>query len=469
MGIQLSDQNLTTIWYRNLYFSRCAQNPNSQAIGLFIGPLLEPLGGWHDNYTINYNFQQTFWSFLNTNHVEFVNPYNKVVLNYLPRAEWFAKQTYGIDGAFYPHNLYRHEPVNPEQCISNNNRMFAGGPWGYTLGLSGFLMHNLWLSYKFQPTMEKLRIIYPPMREMARFYVNLCRKCTIDKNGKIRIGPTVSPEHMPFGVYNCPFDIAFIQFSFRGFIEASKKLGVDLELAREVENSLPMMPDYPIHEPSGFVVDRENGKPIEYNIPVPINPVFPAEQVTFFSPQKGKDLFINTLNHIETNGNNSTIMIAVAKARLSTPDAKDWLKEQITLRSKPNGSLRLSSKSETFNNYGHYTEMFAVSGAISELLLQSVDNIIRIFPAWPIKENAEFTTLLASGGFLVSAILKNQKVEQVEIESTVGGPMKIVKPWQKLRIVRNGMAEGAKNDTGKDGILTMNTHPGDMIVLTGEN
>ncbi len=456
-GVKLSDDKLTKAWYRNLYFSRCAQNPKSQAIGLFIGPPLKPLDGWHDNYTINYNFQQTFWSFLNTNHVEYVDSYNKVILDYLSRAKWFAKQTYGIDGAFYPHNLYRHEPVHPEECKSNNNRMFAGGPWAYTLGLSSFLMHNMWLSYKYQPTEKKLEKIYPAITEMARFYVNFCKKCKIDKNGKLVLGPSVSPEHMPFGIYNCPFDIAFIQFTFRGFIEASGKLNVDKDLAADAKKFLIMMPDYPTQKSSGLVVDRKGGTPIEYNMPVPITPVFPAEQITWFSSDKDKQLFENTLNKIKTNGNNSTIMLAVAKARLSTPDALSWLKKEIDIRSKPNGSMNLSRKKAAFNSFGHFTEMFAVSGAISELLLQSVDGIIRVFPAWPKKKDAEFQNLRAQGGFLVSAKQKDSEITGVAITSTVGGEFQFVSPWQKVQVKNqsNGVFEEIKMD--ENGIATFET------------
>lgn len=464
-GVKLSDKMFNDIWYQNLYFSRCAQSTNSQAIGLFIGPLLNPPEGWHDNYTINYNFQQTFWSFFNTNHVEYVNPYNKIVLDYLPRAKWFAKQTYGIEGAFYPHNLYRHEPSNPEECKSNNNRMFAGGPWAYTLGLSSFLMHNLWLSYKFYPEQERLQEIYPAIREMARFYVNFCEKCKVNEDGKIRLGPTVSPEHMPFGVYNCPFDIAFMRFSFRGFIEASGKLNQDQELANKAKKYMRMLPNYPVQKSSGFVVDREKGKPLEYNIPVPITPVFPAEQVTIFSSSKEKKLLAHTLKHIKTNENNSTIMLAVSKARLSTPDAKSWLEEALRVRRKPNGSIRFSTW-EHFDGYGHYTEMFASTGAITELLLQSVDNIIRVFPAWPKDEDAEFTTLRARGGFLVSAQLINGVVSEIEIVSEFGGQFSFVSPWEKVEIIneKSGMAKEIEIDD--NGIASFETNATEKYIIS---
>ncbi len=464
-GIHLSDYALNKVWYQNLYFSRCAQHPNAQAIGLFIGPLLRPLDGWHDNYTVNYNFQQTFWSFLNTNHVEYIDPYNKVILDYLPRAQWFAKQTYGLQGAFYPHNIFRHEPPHPQKCQSNNGRMFAGGPWAYTLGLSSFLMHNLWLSYKFQPQQEKLQQIYPPIRELTTFYVNLLKECPIDQNGKLRIGPTISPEHLPFGVYNCPFDIAFIRFSFQGFLEASEKLKVDAELAKDVEKYMALLPDYPIHEESGFVVDRENGVPIEYNIPVPTTPIFPAEQLTYFSPKDEKELFVHTLEHIVTNGNNSTVMLAVAKARLSTNDAMTWLKHQIGVRLKPNGSLNLSEKNAAFNSFGHYTEMFAISGAISELLMQSVDGVVRVFPAWPKEKDAAFTTLRAQGGFLVSAEQKDAEISTIEVVSTLGGKFHLLNPWKEVvvKLISGGKVETVPVDD--DGIISFETIAGEEYIL----
>ncbi|WP_223549044.1 glycoside hydrolase family 95-like protein [Aestuariivivens sp. NBU2969] len=465
-GIKLSDLELSKVWYRNLYFARCAQNPKSQAIGLFIGPLLQPLDGWHDNYTINYNFQQTFWSFLNTNHIEFLNPYNKVVLDYLPRAQWFAKQTYGVEGAFYPHNIYRHEPVNPEQCKSNNNRMFAGGPWAYTLGLSGFLMHNLWLSYKYCPTEAQLNKIYPAIREMARFYAAFSEQCSLDNEGYLILGPTVSPEHMPFGVYNCPFDIAFMKLMFVGFLEASEKLNADLELAQKVRKYLKRLPPYPIDKESGYLVDRNAGKPLEYNIPVPTTPIFPAEQITFFSSEDDRELFTKTLQNIKTNGNNSTIMLAVAKARLSTPDALSWLKEQIGMRQKPNGSLNLSGQNAAFNGFGHYTEMFAVSGAVSELLLQSVDNIIRIFPAWPKNKDAEFSTLRTAGGFLVSASQEDSEIKVVEVKSTVGGTFRFLSPWKVTQIKNDNNAMLQEIKVDDNGIVYFETKPGEHYTLT---
>jgi alpha-L-fucosidase 2 len=67
--------------------------------------------------------------------------------------------------------------------------------------------------------------------------------------------------------------------------------------------------------------------------------------------------------------------------------------------------------------------------AINEMLLQSNEDVIHIFPAVPDKWSMAFT-LLARGGFLVSAELtKNGEIPGVWMESKFGNLCKIVNPW----------------------------------------
>jgi alpha-L-fucosidase 2 len=48
-------------------------------------------------------------------------------------------------------------------------------------------------------------------------------------------------------------------------------------------------------------------------------------------------------------------------------------------------------------------EQFGATEAVNSALLQSQEGFIRLFPMWPVAENASFTTLRARGAFLVSA------------------------------------------------------------------
>ena len=193
------------------------------------------------------------------------------------------------------------------------------------------------------------------------------------------------------------------------------------------------LPDYPLYrDGEPVVVDVEGAPPTRtYNIPVPATPVFPCDVVTWQSPAAERELFARTIEKMKWNGNNAAVMLAVARARLSMPGSLDWLRAEVEARTRPNGTLTLNrlKPHHTFNDFGHYTEQFGAGMAVSELVLQSVGDIVRVFPAWPKELDAKFTNLRAQGGFLVSAEQKAGKVVKLEIVSTVGGTLRLLNPW----------------------------------------
>jgi hypothetical protein len=108
------------------------------------------------------------------------------------------------------------------------------------------------------------------------------------------------------------------------------------------------------------------------------------------------------------------------------------------------------------------TEQTAVSGLITEFLLQSVDNIIRIFPSWPGNKDAEFTNLRARGGFLVSAQQKKGNLQALKIVSTIGGELKLVSPWKNTGL---RYADGSKVVLTPDslGVVHVITNKGQQL------
>ena len=105
------------------------------------------------------------------------------------------------------------------------------------------------------------------------------------------------------------------------------------------------------------------------------------------------------------------------------PDALEGFKSHYAPVALPNGMFY-------WQGHGFYlAESVGIAAAISEFLVQSVDNIIRVFPAWPKDKDASFTNLRAQGGFLVSAEQKDGEVTKLEITSTVGGTVRLLNPW----------------------------------------
>jgi hypothetical protein len=344
--------------------------------------------------------------------------------------------------------------------------------WGYTIGVSGFTVQPLWWHYKCRPTKIYLEeVAYPAVRDVAVFYADFMSHCQIDDQGKVVLAPSVSPEHWGWTPKfernrNCTFDIAMVRYTLEAAIEGATRLGRDAMLIDRFRKALERLPDYPTtRNDRPIVVDVEGAPPITYNIAVPATPVFPCDTVTYWSDSGEKELFTRTIEELRWNGNNSAIILGVGRARLSMPGSLEWLRQEVKARLRRNGTLTLNRHGHRFNDFGHYTEQFAVSMAISELLLQSVGDVIRIFPAWPRNKAARFHNLRAQGGFLVSAGHVAGKVQEVMVESTVGGRLELLSPWPSISVVRDEAGSAIVLHPDQRGIVEVATRPGEHLLF----
>jgi hypothetical protein len=429
--IDLADTYLRDTWYRNLYFMRCISKAGVKPVGLFAG-LFTDFPAWHGDFHLNYNAQQTYWGWYGCNHAELSQPYEWLIKTYLPRARWLAKQTYDCGGAHFAHTVFMYEPADPAACKSKNGRQMVFIPYTYTLGDTGWAVQNHWLHYKHYPDRQLLETeAYPLVKAAAEFYADFAGKCQVNAaTGKVVFGPTYSPEHWSLGRDDGTCDIAFARMALKAAIEGAGVLNVDAPLAVRWQQTLDKLPDYPrTAGENPVVVDVAGAPPITYNVPVPALPVYPAGEITWFSPEAERQLFSRTIDKMKSNGNNDMIILAGARARLSMPDAYSWTRAQFQIRQRPNGTLSIAPRGGGFNGMGHFTEDFAAAGVITEMLLQGVGDTIRIFPAWPKDQDAAFENLRAQGGFLVSAEQKAGQVVKLEIASTIGGKLRLLDPW----------------------------------------
>jgi len=106
---------------------------------------------------------------------------------------------------------------------------------------------------------------------------------------------------------------------------------------------------------------------------------------------------------------------------------------------------------------------FAFAAGLQEMLLQSHDGIIRIFPAVPRSwKEASFQTLRAQGAFLVSAEMSGGLVRWIRIVSQKGGLLRLRNPFEGMFHV-NGVKGNAV-----DGLIEIETTPGREILLEFE-
>ena len=469
-GLEVDDELMEQTWYRGLYFLRCVSKPGVVVPGLFAS-LTTGSPAWHGDYHTNYNIQQTFWHCYAANHPELAEPYDRLIRGYFPRARWLARTIFDMNGAFYPHVLYAYEPPDPSKVKSPVGRQYIHHVWGFTLGVSGFTVQPLWWHYKYAPDRDFLeQTAYPAVRDVAVFYADFIDQCE-RQNGRVVLAPSVSPEHWGWTANfernrNCTFDIAMARYILQAAIEGAMTLGRDGDLVTRFRAVLAQLPDYPFtqaEEP--VVVDVADAPPINYNIVVPTTPIYPGDVVTWQSSAEQRELFSRTLASIQWNGNNSMVMLGVARSRLDMPGTLDWMRDEVKARLRPNGTLTLNRLGARFNSFGHYTEQFAATMVLSELLLQSVADVIRVFPAWPRQRDARFQRLRAQGGFLVSSSLTAGKIDSIAVESTAGGPLRLVSPWRKVAVRASTERPSRLLIRDAQGIVQLPTRPGDRFIF----
>ena len=458
--IEIDDKELEALWYRSLYYLACNSRRGKQCPALFGNFILFDSAAWHGDYHYNYNIEQTFWAVYSSNRLDLAEPYYRFTLSLLPLAREIARKGWECEGAFYPLVAFPYQ---------KRRSFWLDNLWSRSLCLPAWAAQNFWWHFLFTKDVEFLKLMaYPIIRDVADFYSSLIEK---NPKGVNDLYPTVSPEH--WGVTkqfrrnkNCTVDIALAKFILRAAIKASQVLGVDLDKTLRWKNTLKRLPPYPTcNTGKGEVfVDVEGAPPITYNIPVPITPVFPGEDEDVFREQRLYKIAKKTVENIRTNGNNSFIMLAVARARLRLKDTYRWIREEALARARKNSTLGINrlKPHNPFNDYGFYTEMYAFPIVINEMLMQSWNGIITLFPCIPHAMKARFHNLRALGGFLVSSSHENGEVGETRILSTVGGVLRVFNHWGKVDVFENGtpidyLEEGS--------VIKIRTRPGREYVF----
>ena len=236
------------------------------------------------------------------------------------------------------------------------------------------------------------------------------------------------------------------QMLFDAAVESAETLGIDADKVSRWRSAEALLPDYPRYEdePSSSTSPALPPSPTTSGTH---DTVFPADQIGWFS--RVQDIFRRTAA-VCNRSSNAPIMLAAARARLGMPDTHEWLCTELLWRERPNGTLSFNRLDPRFgfNDYGHYTEMFGVCLPINELLFQSVGDVIRLFPAWPGHLAARIVDLRTQGGFLVSAAFSGGQTRDLTVESTAGGPLRLLAPWPKTEVLTDTGWTSCSQTTG---------------------
>lgn len=447
-GVELADTELERMWYRNLYFLNCAMRPGVTPPGIFGNWSYGNIGtAWHGDYHLNYNTQQPYWVTFSSNHLDKNLVYADLVDNLLPISRKWAREYYGMRGAFFPHSAYP---------VEMNTHPYPVPDWGWEVFETPWMVQGLWWHYLYSGDTAFLRDrAMEPMKDAVMFLVDyMTREDAVGKrwgDGKCHIFPSVPPEL--YGLqpgfkfnYDTQIDLALARFLFDAYLEAVDLLGLrkqERELVAQVKHVLERMPAYPTYESESygriFTSVPGEGDDIVFNVPASLAVVFPGEQYGLSSPDSIRRVLANTVNVHQNEGGNDIVFLPLQKARLGMLDVEEF-KRQVRYATLPGGTVtdavlqgggRYTDESDYMYMapMGIWIENFALPAVVNECLMQSYDGTIRLFPNWDKSSAARFSTLRARGGFLVSGEASGGNVVSVSLKSERGGKCRIVNPW----------------------------------------
>lgn len=168
--------------------------------------------------------------------------------------------------------------------VPNQSVFIPAPPFAYQISNTPRTVQSLWWQYLYTQDTDYLRRVYPIFRAAVRL---LAADAKRGDDGKFHIIPTASPENWGFTVdfrlnKDCLLDLALTQFVLDAGIESSRMLETDRDERMRWQEIRDHLAPYPKGQSAyGEVWLDVCNAPFEtvHNVPVTLEPVFPAEQV----------------------------------------------------------------------------------------------------------------------------------------------------------------------------------------------
>lgn len=391
--------------------------------GLFGNFVTDDFFPWAGDYHMNYNYEAPYYCVFSSNHPElfdgYMTPVNEMKNEAKRMAGLFGCKGYAFPVSFGPKAL---DVYSQEDC-KEHGILFLGqkSHAAYTSVIP--IMH--WFS-----TYDKeyaLKNYYDFVLNTAAFWEDYLVK----EKGKYVIKGDAAHE-IPYyrgekfryithfgqvNTINAINSLGLVKLLFNAVYDMSKELGLNSEKYALWEDIVENLSDFPTFIKKGKKCFRYSKFGIRWRNEntVGLQHIYPASQIGLYSDEKllkiAKNTYFINDRRLDDNGSNSYLP---AGARIGVDP--DFLIEGIRQNIKEFGL-----PNRLFRHHGGGIEhLTTIPATVNEMLMQSHQGFIRLFPCWNKNDDAAFTNLRADGAFLVSAELKNEKIISLKIKSLKG-------------------------------------------------
>jgi hypothetical protein len=412
--LRLADPLLENLWYETLHAQRCSYRRDTVPPGLFLPSTVQDYSHWHGDYHLNYNFQEPFWGDYTANHLELGDAYFRGMDFLLQIGAKIARDYYGCRGVFIQLTGYPiHAQDDPLGVV----------PMGRMAYMTGWAANQYW--WRFRHTLDTnwlARTGYPVLRDCALFYTDFMQK---GPDGLYHVFPSNQGED---GFTGNPKDytdraqiMQHLRYCLRAALQAAEALGTDAGLRAQWRERLEHCAGddgQPPRKLEGLNRLCQECSPPEFGEGRPYVP----------QPEK----FAGAPSIEQTSwyfGQSSwSVMSALRGGRFIAERDFPVFRQLIQRWHHPNG-LMWGMAIANYGRAGAWSEPLGVIAPLQEMLLQSWDGALRLFPAWPRDIEARFENLRAEGAFLVSASWRQGRVQSLDLLSERGAPCCLYAPW----------------------------------------
>jgi alpha-L-fucosidase 2 len=441
-SVEIGDPVLEKYYYASYYIIGSCMRPDKTQPGLFGNWVTTDRPKWTGSYTMNYNYESPYFGLYTGNRIDLASGYAGPLLAFLPLGKRLAREKLNCRGIYMPVEL------GPDGMICS--MMYHGQKSN-----ASFAAVNLLMQFYYTYDMDYARMVYPYLLEVADFWEDYL----VLEDGRYVIYDDDIHERS-HDRKNPILSLGFVRMVLGAMIDLSTELDMDEDRRPKWRHILSHLSDYPLMERNGKSVYRLTEEGMSWNDrnSLAVQHVFPAGMIGLDSSSDELKIAQDTVAEMQRWSDFNafpTYYAAAARVGYDPVELLNRLRAECESYSLPNLSIH--------HGGGGIEDTAGVPACLHEMLLQSHQGILRLFPAWPRDREAKFKKLRAFGAFVVSSEWQNGEVSYILVESERGRRLKLLNPWpdRGAKVYRDGTDEA----TFAGERLELETKPGERLLL----